>query len=184
MSGLDQRLQTNEQPDLRETLYRLFQKAAGVESGYYLGDSEIAGQGVFATRTYEPGDRIGVAMTAGTEDEFKSKIWNLTELARYCNHQQRANAKTVKNDNQYDLVATRTIEPDDEIVANYLQVTRALGPHSRMQWEGKDIPVTDLQDYFEKAAAKPQWYHSCCGQPMGKCNGCTGQSRLVTQDEL
>lgn len=150
MSVLEQRLPTCDAYDLHETIHALFRKAAGVESGYYLGASDIAGQGVFATREYEPGDVIGVAMTPGDEDEYGCKIWNLTELSRYCNHQRQANAKVVKQDGRFNLVANTPISEDDEIVADYAQVTRAIGPHSRMMWDGKDVPVSDLQDYVER----------------------------------
>lgn len=129
----------------------LVKKAAAIAGpNWYLGDSEIQGQGAFAGKEFEEGDYIGPAMSNGGEDEFGSRIWNLTELARYCNHQRSANVKAVKHNDQYNLVATTAIQPDDELVADYVQVTRAIGPHSRMQWDGKDVPANDLQDYIEK----------------------------------
>ena len=63
---------------------------------WYIGSSDIAGQGIFAGKPYKEGDVIGVAMNSGDTDDFGAKIWNLTPLARYCNHQEKANTKTKK----------------------------------------------------------------------------------------
>ena len=120
---------------------------------WYVGKSEVAGQGVFAGKDYEPGDRIGIAMTDGDEDEFGAKIWNLTELARYCNHQNNNNVDVVKDGDRFHLTAIKPIEQDDELVSNYWQVAKAKGPHSVMLWEGKPVPTSDLSDYVEKEAA-------------------------------
>lgn len=119
---------------------------------WYVGKSEVAGQGVFAGKDYEPGDRIGIAMTDGDEDEFGAKIWNLTELARYCNHQNKNNVDIEKDDDRFHLVAIEPIEQDEELVSNYWQVARAKGPHSVMLYEGKQVPTSDLEDYVEKGA--------------------------------
>lgn len=124
---------------------------------WYVGKSEVAGQGVFAGKDYEPGDRIGIAMTDGDEDEFGAKIWNLTELARYCNHQNKNNVDIEKDDDRFHLVAIEPIEQDEELVSNYWQVARAKGPHSTMLWEGKPVPTSDLEDYVEKGAEAMLW---------------------------
>lgn len=151
---------------------------------WYVGKSEVAGQGVFAGKDYEPGDRIGIAMTDGDEDEFGAKIWNLTELARYCNHQNNNNVDVVKDGDRFHLTAIKPIEQDDELVSDYWQVAKAKGPHSVMLWEGKPVPTSDLSDYVEKEAAKKlKFVHSCCGEPSGKCPGCLGGSMLVPEDE-
>lgn len=118
-------------------------------SDWYSGTSELAGKGVFAARDFPVDDVIGVAMHAGGKDDFGSKIWNLTELARYCNHQHNNNVVVRKADGSFLLVASKPIQQDDELVSNYVQVTRAIGPRAVMQWEGKDVPTSDLQDYTE-----------------------------------
>jgi hypothetical protein len=128
----------------------LHQAIKSASEGWYIGDSEIAGQGVFAGKDYQPGDVIGMAMTCGSKDEYGAQCWNLTTLARYCNHQQKNNVEIKKKDNQFDLIATKPISTDDELVADYRQVTRAVGPYSRMQWEGKDVPTNTLDEYTEK----------------------------------
>ena len=151
---------------------------------WYVGSSEVAGQGVFAGKDYESGDRIGLAMTDGGEDEFSAKIWNLTELARYCNHQNRNNVDIVKDDDRFHLVAIKPIGQDEELVSNYWQVARAKGPHSVMLYEGKQVPTSDLSDYVEKEAKdKIKFVHSCCGEPSGKCAGCSEGSMLIPKDE-
>jgi hypothetical protein len=150
MSALAQRLRTNTDDDALAVLHNLYIKAANSRAGWYIGDSEIAGQGIFASRDYEPGDVLGVAMTSGGEDEFGAKIWNLTEMARYCNHQTAANAKLVRDGDVYKLIASKPIGNDEEVVADYTQVTRAAGPHSRMLWDGKPIPTSDLSDFKER----------------------------------
>lgn len=118
--------------------------------GWYVATSDIAGKGVFADKDYSPGDVIGLAMSKGDKDEFDSQIWNITTLARYCNHQQKHNVEVRKNGDKFDLVAVEPIAQDDELVSDYRQVTKAVGPRSCMQWEGKDVPSTTLEDYKER----------------------------------
>lgn len=118
---------------------------------WYVGDSDIQGQGVFAGRDFEDDEVIGVAMTAGDEDEWGSKIWNLTLLARKCNHQTNgSNVVIKKQGDRFELVAAGSISQDEELVSSYYQVSRAIGPHSRMMWEGKEVPSSDFADFFEK----------------------------------
>jgi hypothetical protein len=117
---------------------------------WYIGSSDIEGQGVFAGRDFDDGDIIGLAMTSGDEDEWGSKIWNLTTLARHCNHQSNNNVIIKRRNDQFDLVASKPIKQDDELVSNYYQVSRASGPHSRMMWDGKDVPAANFDDYIEK----------------------------------
>lgn len=127
-------------------------KVAFSHNGWYLGDSEIKGKGVFTSKEYKKGEIVGVGGNAGGEDEFGAKIWNLTELSRYCNHQWKSNVDIQKNNERIDLVAKREIDKDEEITADYVQVARELGARSRMLWQGKDVPSTDFSDYVEKKA--------------------------------
>lgn len=128
-------------------------KTAASSNGWYIAESDIKGKGIFADKDYKEGDNIGSGGTAGGEDEFGAKIWNLTELARYCNHQWKSNVDIKKDNDQIDLVAKREINKDEEIVADYAQVSRELGARSRMMWNGKDVPSTDFSDYVEKTKA-------------------------------
>lgn len=150
MSALLQRLYAGLEDSGLAAMHQLYVKAANSRTGWYIGDSEIAGQGIFAARDYQPGDVLGLAMTDGDRDEFGTRIWNLTEMARYCNHQLNANSLLVRDGDCYNLVASKAIQTDEEIVANYAQVTKAIGPHARMLWDGKPVPVTTLGDYKER----------------------------------
>lgn len=150
MTELTQRLLFEEiEPILAQRL-PAFEKAAS--DNWYVGQSDVAGQGVFAGKDYEPGDVIDVSMVDGGQNEWGSKIWNLTALSRYCNHQTNNNVAVQKDGDKFNLVAVKPISQDDELFANYREVTRSVGPGSRMQWEGKDIPTSDLADYLEKEA--------------------------------
>ena len=151
---------------------------------WYIGSSDIAGQGIFAGKPYEEGDIVGVAMNSGDTDDFGAKIWNLTPLARYCNHQEKANTTCKKSGTSYSLIATRAIDQDEEITCSYVQVTRAIGPFSRMYWAGRHVPTNDLEDFVEKESAekKFKFIHSCCGKPLGECPGCPGGMQLVRED--
>lgn len=143
------------QPDrVREAAKAYIPPTKVASDDWYVGKSEVAGQGVFAGKDYESGDRIGIAMTDGGENEFSAKIWNLTELARYCNHQNRNNVDIEKDGDRFHLVAIKPIGQDEELVSNYWQVARAKGPHSVMLYEGKQVPTSDLSDYVEKEAAE------------------------------
>lgn len=147
MNPLTQRLPSkSDQPILDQRC--VWEKSA--KEAWYIGPSDIEGQGVFAGSDFDAGDFIGVAMTDGGEDEWSSKIWNLTVLGRRCNHQNNNNVVIKKNGDKFDMVASKPISQDDELVADYRQVTRAAGPHSRMMWNGKDIPESDLSEMIEK----------------------------------
>lgn len=179
MSVLDQRLRAS----LNVAGWQHLKLAS--DDNWYVAKSNIQGQGVFAGKDYNVGDVIDVAMHADGEDEFGAKIWNLTTLARYCNHQNSNNVEIQKDGDVFNLVAKNPIERDEELVSDYRQVTRAVGPHSRMLWAGEDIPTTDLEDYAEKSSsARVTLYHSCCGKVCGECPGCPGNMKLVTKDEI
>jgi len=183
MFQLTQRLLSEENEPILSQRLPAFEKLAG--DNWYVGQSEVAGQGVFAGKDYEPGEIIDVSMVDGGQDEWGSKIWNLTTLSRYCNHQANNNVAIKKDGGKFNLVAVKPISQDDELFANYREVTRSAGPGSRMQWEGKDIPTGDLEDYTEKEAAqkKKKFYHSCCGKPAGECPGCPEGSQLVEKEQ-
>lgn len=175
MSALNQRVKA-EGSSISQLL-----KAA--REDWYIGQSELQGKGIFAGRQYKKRETIDIAMYAGGENEFGAKIWNLTTLARYCNHQNNSNAEIVKDGYVFNLVAKTNIEKDEEISADYRQVTRAVGPNSRMLWAGESIPSTDLEGYTEKSANKIVWYCSCCDKPVGECPGCASNMKLYRKDE-
>ena len=175
MSALNQRVR-QEGSSISQLL-----KAANAD--WYIGKSDIQGKGIFAGKQYLENEIIDVAMYAGGENEFGAKIWNLTTLSRYCNHQENSNSKIDKKGNIFNLVTTKPIKEDEEIFADYRQVTRAVGPNSRMLWAGEPIPSTDLEDYLEKKSEEVRWRHSCCDKLLGDCPGCPGNMRLYREDE-
>jgi hypothetical protein len=118
--------------------------------GWYLNTSDIEGQGLFANRDYKEGDVIELAMYPGGKDEYNNDIYNLTTAARYTNHQFNSNSKIVKEGDNYNLVASKPILEDDEITANYAEVTRTLGPKAVMHWQGEQVPSVDLHKYKER----------------------------------
>ncbi len=136
-----------------EAMQQLQKAASNATSNWYMGSSDIQGKGVFAARDMEPGDVVGVAGYSDGRDEYGALQWNLTALARYCNHQGNRNVDLCRMGDRCDLVAYKPIEADSELVADYAQVARELGPQSRMLWEGKDVPTEDLQTYTEKESA-------------------------------
>jgi len=120
------------------------------DDAYYTGTSDIAGQGIFAAKDYPVATTVTLAMTPGDKDEFDSQLYHLTHAARFCNHQNKPNCVIKKTGEGYDLVTIKRVPQDSEFTVDYRQVARALGPRTRMQWEGKDVPVTDFSNYTEK----------------------------------
>lgn len=129
---------------------RLLQLKSAASAGWYLAPSDIAGTGIFANKPYDADELVGVAMTSDGNNEFGARRWNLTTLARYCNHQNKANVKVVLEGDTGYLVATKPVAQDSELFANYGRVTQVLGPQAEMLWEGKPVPSTDLSGYKEK----------------------------------
>lgn len=124
-------------------------KAASSRASWYIWDSEISGMGIFAAEDIADGQVVGVGGVPDGEDEHGVKIWKLTELARFCNHQWQANTISREDNERLLLVATRPIAKDDEIFANYTQVTQEVGA-ARMQYAGTDVPTTNLRGYIER----------------------------------
>ena len=129
-----------------------YQLAVMVKTGLdvYFSTSEIQGTGLFAAKDYKPDDKIELAAAPGGKDEWNNQIWNLTAAARYTNHQFDANATIKLEDGNFYLVAIKPIEQDEEITANYSDVTRKIGPKGVMHYQGSQVPVTDLKDYVER----------------------------------
>ena len=179
--SLDQRLvsylawSVNENPIFSQ---RLLSTKTGDDSGWEIEDSDIHGKGIMATKPYAAGDVIGKAFDPAGKD------WELTELAKFCNHQKSQNADIKKNaDGEFDLVAIKNIGAGDEITSNYVQVTEAVGPDSVMLQDGKPVPVVDTRDYEKEAKDKKEFVHSCCGKPAGDCAGCPSGSSLISKDK-
>jgi hypothetical protein len=84
--------------------------------GYAVRDSNIHGQGTFATRDYEPGDRVGVALQFSHTDDQDRKIFDRTMLGRYVNYQPEGNVVLKEGDDgNLDLYAVEPIAADAEM---------------------------------------------------------------------
>jgi hypothetical protein len=81
------------------------------QDGYFIASSPIHGYGLFASRTYEVGENIGVARNGK----------NRTELGRYTNHCIKPNARYGYDFDSGNmiLVAIERIYDGDEITTNY-----------------------------------------------------------------
>lgn len=100
----------------------------------YISHSKINGKGLFASKGFKKGDII-------IENLFKNKPKNevlynpisydnfqkyITIEGKYINHcNKQINSKVVSKDNKlYKLIATKNIQKDDEITANYNQINK------------------------------------------------------------
>ena len=95
------------------------------DKGYYIADSDIHGEGVFASKDISKGDFIGIAIKVYSRDRI-DKLFGIqegvdfqrTDLGKKINHQTACNAKQV-DDNDYVVFATKFIPKDSEITINY-----------------------------------------------------------------
>ena len=79
---------------------------------YYIGKSQISGNGVLAQHFIPKNTNIGIAITNGPDI--------VSFMGSHINHQFKCNAKLVENENNgYDLVAINDIHPGQEITVNY-----------------------------------------------------------------
>lgn len=84
--------------------------------GVAIRPSSIEGLGLFATRLFEPGNRIGPARID----------WRRTQLGRYTNHSPNGNAVMATHSEGVDMIATSDIQPGDEILIDYRTSPRYL----------------------------------------------------------
>lgn len=100
----------------------------------YISHSKINGNGLFASKEFKKGDIL-------IDDLFKNKPKNeklydpipydkfqkyINVEGRYINHcNKQINSKVVSKDNKlYKLIATKNIQKDDEITANYNKINK------------------------------------------------------------
>ena len=139
--------------DSLQATQQLRMKAA--EGGdWYVGNSDIQGQGIFAGRDYDKDERVGPSLHLAEKDFFGDKVWDLTLLGRKCNHQNAANARVELDGDTGWLVTTQPVKQDEEFTADYRQVGRELGARSRLRWEGRDMPSAAFDTYVELAKSQ------------------------------
>ena len=92
----------------------MFTYVTGVFSsspGFYKAESSIEGQGLFADKTFSPGDLIGLAHEDGVP---------VTELGKFHNHNENdPNMSSRLIGNQRYVFANKDIKPGDELTTNY-----------------------------------------------------------------
>lgn len=92
----------------------------------HVGDSPIHGRGLFASAPIRRGDYIGTFKGPDTDTDGAYVLWLTDEdgnhygrrgmnALRYLNHSDDPNAEF----DNYDLYATRDIEPGEEITIDY-----------------------------------------------------------------
>lgn len=101
-------------PDMLEKISSVAEKAASL--GYAVRNSSIHGKGTFATRDYEPGDRIGLALQFNREHDDGMREYDRTVLGRFVNYQSEGNAVLREENSQLYLHASKPIAEDEEIV--------------------------------------------------------------------
>jgi hypothetical protein len=126
---------------------------ANASPGWFIGPSDIAGNGVFAAKDYLAGDRLGQALIFAGKDSGDNDQWTLTVFGQHCNHQRQCNALLVAEQGRQSfwLIAKEPITADTEITVDYEQVTRQIGFSAEMLWEGKPVPAADLAEYVERS---------------------------------
>jgi hypothetical protein len=124
---------------------QLTKRSTELMSRWYLGTSEIEGTGIFATDDLSKGDSLGLAVLEQEQDEHGLKFRNLTTLARYCNHSpgDEANVELAPHGDKFELVAKRDIAADEELVADYVDVSNKVGIASDFVYNGELMPRRD-----------------------------------------
>lgn len=159
VTKVSQYLSIGESATYRSQQFRqLAKRASELSQNWYLGQSEIAGTGVFAAEDLSKGDNLGLAILAEERDPYGLKFRNLTTLARYCNHSpgDEANVEIVERDGKFDLRATRDIAADEELVADYEAVSNKVGIATEFVYNGELMPRQDSTTLTGRATSSRQ----------------------------
>lgn len=78
--------------------------------------SQIHGEGVIANKSFNPGDLIDIAFIKIYNSGDFAKDFRITQFGSHLNHSYSPNAETNES---YQTVATKKIEPGDEISVDY-----------------------------------------------------------------
>jgi len=76
---------------------------------FYISDSTIQGKGIFAGKSFEQGDFIGIAKILNSK----------TTIGRFTNHSPYSNAEMIVKQEGVYLYATQSIQQGEEITTNY-----------------------------------------------------------------
>lgn len=87
---------------------------------YNIKKSDINGKGVFASKSFEKGELVGLAVT---DEEAVTDVINFrdarTDLGRYLNHQNKENASLKSENNTLNIYTNTPIKKGEEITVNY-----------------------------------------------------------------
>ncbi len=122
--------------------------------GVQIGESEVDGKGLFATRAFQEGDTILSGLMSKSQGDDGLSVYDQGEHSRFINHSIDPNAVLRKGDS-IDLVAHRDIVPGTELVADYNRVTATLGPGFRFTYQGKPYngESTSDNDWLSEATS-------------------------------
>ena len=79
-------------------------------SGYYVGKSNIHGQGVHAKKWLDKELRVG---------PVTSPFPNITPMGKKINHSGKPNCELRRNGDGHDLHTTRPVDQDEELTLDY-----------------------------------------------------------------
>ena len=87
---------------------------------YNIKKSDINGKGVFASKDFEKGELVGMAVT---DEEAVTDTVNFrdarTKLGKYLNHQNKENAALKSENNTLNIYTNVPIRKGEEITVNY-----------------------------------------------------------------
>jgi SET domain-containing protein len=87
---------------------------------YSVKKSDINGKGVFASKDFEKGELVGMAVT---DEEAVTDTVNFrdarTKLGKYLNHQNKENAALKSENNTLNIYTNVPIRKGEEITVNY-----------------------------------------------------------------
>lgn len=137
---------------LRKTagLFSLYKQAA---SQTEIKDSGIHGKGLFATVDFNAGDVIVPHLMTRYQDDDGRTRWEQSEQARFTNHSHDPNTFVRVSEAVTELVASKSIKRNEELTADYADVTTTLGPNFRFTYQGKpyggETDTGDLAEFLE-----------------------------------
>ena len=96
---------------------------------FFISQTKEKGNCVFSKKKYEIGELIGEYITSKPNIIGKmllSDKWETDILGRFCSHNSNPNTKLKIEESTIYLYAIKIIEINDEIVVNYVEVSKIL----------------------------------------------------------
>jgi len=130
-------------------------------AGTDIRDSAINGKGLFATRSFSPGDVLITDFMQKQHTDDPRTRWEQSDSCRYTNHSDKPNAFIRKLGETVELVADETIQPNEEITCNYRDASKTLGKAFFYTYRGKPYGnEPSAAAFMQKAAAtKPDTFY-------------------------